>query len=251
MSDYRETFKRKEVKYRINSEQREAIEAAAAAHLALGRFGESKISSLYLDTPSRDIISRSLEKPLFKEKLRLRWYSDADPLDAEAIFLELKKKFKGIVYKRRVKLDARSAKELLACSGDCELAAAAEADVSVATQAQIIREMQAYIARFDDLRPSAIIKCDRKAYEEPELGDAGLRITFDSNLRASDLFTNEHDLQLLEPGESIMEIKCNRPYPEWLVKLLSSLRVYPRSFSKYGELHKKQVPQGAIIRKRG
>ena len=113
MTDFRETFKRKEVKYRLTADQRAFLEGIVQQYLALSPFGESVVNSLYLDTSDHSVIARSLEKPLYKEKLRLRWYGSESLADAKSVFFELKKKFKGIVYKRRVCLTTPTAMSMI------------------------------------------------------------------------------------------------------------------------------------------
>lgn len=248
MPDYRETFARKEVKYKLSGTQTAAAKREAEKHLALGPFGTSTISSLYFDTPEHAMIARSLEKPIYKEKLRLRWYSGSTMEDASAVFLEMKKKFKGIVYKRRVQVSAESAMRLVA---DCRQPGAIECmpseTASEQTQHQIAREIEALIKRWPGLQPSALIRCDRKAFEEE--GELGLRVTFDEKLTGQSLIgAHCSPIALLDSG-SIMEIKAHGAYPTWLIELLSAQRAYPSSFSKYGEFYKKQaIPRASAIK---
>lgn len=241
MSDYRETFKRKEVKYRLSTSQRERIEAQAKRHLALSPFGKSTVSSLYLDTPNHAVIDRSLEKPLYKEKVRLRWYGPTSLQNASAVYLELKKKFKGIVYKRRVRVTVDSAMAYCQTADPDSFEIEYTDDISPVIQDQILKEIRAACRRQQNLAPAALIRCQRTPYEEAD--PQGLRITFDSDLVGSDLLASAHGIPLLRQGESIMEIKCNGPYPMWLVRLLSETQAYPQSFSKYGELYKKCAHQ--------
>lgn len=76
---YDSVFKRVEKKYRTTPRQRAAVEAAArdTGAMAVDAYGRTRITSLYLDTPERAMIARSVEKPLYKEKLRLRAYGEA------------------------------------------------------------------------------------------------------------------------------------------------------------------------------
>ena len=108
MAEFTGTFERKEVKYRLNAMQVRAIKQALSAHMAPDEYGQTSITSVYYDTPNRDMISRSLEKPVYKEKLRLRTYG---PRCAQApVFVELKKKHEGIVYKRRIAVSESAAR---------------------------------------------------------------------------------------------------------------------------------------------
>ena len=77
MIAYSSVFKRVEKKYRIGTAERAAIEVAVEGAMAVDAYGRSRITSLYLDTPDRAIVARSIEKPLYKEKLRLRAYGEA------------------------------------------------------------------------------------------------------------------------------------------------------------------------------
>ena len=74
MASFTDTFERKEVKYRLNAKQHREVLDALAGRMAADEYGRTRITSLYFDTPTRDLIARSLEKPLYKEKLRVRWY---------------------------------------------------------------------------------------------------------------------------------------------------------------------------------
>lgn len=294
MAAYSSVFKRVEKKYRIGAAERAAVEAAAGGPMAVDAYGRTRITSLYLDTPERSMIARSVEKPLYKEKLRLRAYGDAAgaalmgafsagpivrepgglPLsDGEVetrvalglqvpgaaaalpVFFGIKKKFKGIVYKRRLALTLPAALAFVsglpyeqACArwplSDAALAAAA---LSPATR-QIARELEAAMDRWLPLVPSMGIACDRVAWayrpemleerEDDELFDSELRITFDDCLEYLDCHCFHSPWRpIIESSESVMEIKSAGPYPPWLVEVLSAERIYPASFTKYGNAY--------------
>ena len=294
MTAYNSVFKRVEKKYRIDVAERAAVEAAAERLMAVDDYGRTRITSLYLDTPERAMIARSVEKPLYKEKLRLRAYGDAAgvalmgafgagpivrepgglPLsDGEVetrvasglqvpgaalalpVFFGIKKKFKGIVYKRRLALTLPAALAFVsglpyeqACArwplSDAALAAAA---LSPATR-QIARELEAAMDRWLPLVPSMGIACDRAAWayrpemfqerEGDELFDSELRITFDDCLEYLDCHCFHSPWRpIIESSESVMEIKSAVPYPPWLVDVLSAERIYPASFTKYGNAY--------------
>lgn len=294
MAAYSSVFKRVEKKYRIGAAERAAVEAAAGGPMAVDAYGRTRITSLYLDTPERSMIARSVEKPLYKEKLRLRAYGDAAgvalmgafgagpivrepgglPLsDGEVetrvasglqapgaaaalpVFFGIKKKFKGIVYKRRLALTLPAALAFVsglpyeqACArwplSDAALAAAA---LSPATR-QIARELEAAMDRWLPLVPSMDIACDRVAWayrpemlkerEDDELFDSELRITFDDCLEYLDCHCFHSPWRpIIESSESVMEIKSAGPYPPWLVEVLSAERIYPASFTKYGNAY--------------
>lgn len=113
---------------------------------------------------------------------------------------------------------------------------------------QIAREIDAFIARYEPLRASMIITCERRAYAavpgascEGEPVPEDLRITFDNDITYRDLFGASADSRptpLMNAGDVVMEIKASGAFPLWLVRLLSRYRAYPSSFSKYGEAYK-------------
>ena len=100
-------FRRHELKYLVSDDQRSALEEAFAHAMLPDPYGESTICNVYYDTPDFRLIRASLGKPVYKEKLRLRSYGPAAP--ETPVFLELKKKYESIVYKRRVTLTAEAA----------------------------------------------------------------------------------------------------------------------------------------------
>ena len=97
---YQEVFKRVEMKYVLPPDRMSTVREAMEGRMALDRYGLSEIRNLYCDTPSWILARRSIEKPVYKEKVRVRSYGPASGEDT--VFLELKKKYDGIVYKRRM-----------------------------------------------------------------------------------------------------------------------------------------------------
>lgn len=246
MATFTDTFERKEVKYRLNASQHRAVLDALAGRMAADEYGRTRITSLYLDTPHRDLIARSLEKPLYKEKLRVRWYGT--PKSSDRVYVEVKKKYKGIVYKRRVGCSNAASQAYLvgrvpyedACAR-FPLGDAAQQQESLTDHSlQIAREIDQFVARYRNLRPSMYIVCERTAYAPLPDGDAdGLRITFDTGITYRDVLqagdrTNSSYHPLLGLGEAIMEVKTAGAFPLWLVNVLSECESYPSSFSKYG-----------------
>ena len=214
--------------------------------MAADEYGRTRITSLYFDTPTRDLIARSLEKPLYKEKLRLRWYGT--PTSGERVYVEIKKKYDGIVYKRRVGCSLTAAYAYLmgrvpyenACVQN-PLSDQLQQDEALTLHSiQIAREIDAFAACYRNLRPSMYIVCERTAYAPVPGADAdGLRITFDSGVAYRDVLAGERGAgstfhPLLGLGETIMEVKTAGAYPSWLVEVLGGCQAYPSSFSKYG-----------------
>ena len=257
-------FKRCEKKYLIDATQRRTIEAAARQFMSPDDYGRTLVTSVYLDTPDRSIIARSLEKPVYKEKLRIRAYGRedgtaliflcqhglvaahafyGDMLLAIPAFFELKKKYKGIVYKRRVRMSLMGAWALAhgasyeAAMTTYPLACVRGSDPlthHLTIDVQIAHEIEAALERYDGLEPSAAILCWRVAWA-PQGEAAEPRITFDDELCYVDLAAGDPIIHpILEEGRAIMEIKAGAALPQWLTDALSSLHVYPQSFSKYG-----------------
>ena len=223
-------FKRYEIKYLVTDEQRARIERAMAPYMVADEHGESTICNVYYDTPSHLLIRRSSEKPVYKEKVRVRSYGRL--AEGGEMFVELKKKYDGVVYKRRILADAARANALLACTAE-------PAD-------QIEREIAFAAKRYEGLVPACYIAYDRCAFFAAD--DRGFRVTFDRNIRwREDRLSLSEDTdgeQLLEPGTSLMEVKCAGAMPLWLVRELSAMRLFKTSFSKYGTAW---VRSGAIV----
>lgn len=291
MEAYAATFKRVEKKYCLSAEQYRMMLMCTQQFLQPDDYPKTVVSSLYFDTPENQLISRSLEKPLYKEKLRVRSYGIAQPDGSitpvsDQVFVELKKKYRGVVYKRRLALSTDAARAFLsgmdideACAlfpaddreeklvaamrganaivsaddaGDA--AAAAFASAAAAERApllpherQVAREITAFLQRYPGIRPAMITQCTRTAWAEPGNPGCSLRITFDSQLRAGhpagDSFAFQLDgcaMDLLRPGQVLMEIKQGGGMPFWLVNALSQNQIYPRSFSKYGTAYEKE-----------
>ncbi len=253
MQTFESNFKRKEVKYRLTADQYVRIRAALTGYMVPDKYGASAIISTYLDTPERYLIIQSQEKPLYKEKLRIRRYGDA--LDATTpTFVEIKKKYKGIVYKRRICMSAAAAQAFLR-GMPYERAVRlypladpkAQAETTSPVSLQIAREIFAFCRRYGRLDPSMDIRVIRTAWkltaEGAEQTPFDVRVTFDENMRALDRFDDRALwTDLTAPGEVLMEIKCEGAYPRWLVDILNAVDARPSSFSKYGKafelLHK-------------
>ena len=220
------TFERRELKYRITDAQRAALEAAFGARMVPDEHGESTICNIYYDTADYRLIRASLEKPAYKEKLRLRSYGVTEP--GGEVFLELKKKYKGIVYKRRITLPEDAAGEFIA------------GRAPLGEHGQIGREIEYFTAFYAPLLPAVHLSYERSAWFSRE--DRDLRITFDKNIRFRQedvsLTLPAGGRRILPEGESLMEIKAAAALPLWLVSELDVLGIYQSTFSKYGEAYK-------------
>lgn len=248
MATSADTFERKEKKYLITMAQCMAIKEGLSTHMKLDAYGATRIDSLYYDTPDRSLICRSLEKPLYKEKLRIRSYGAFS--EAETVFVEIKKKYDGIVYKRRVRMskDAMDAYTRDGLSYEeatrrFPVAGAGADDDLAPGKLQIARELDAFFRRYGCLKPSMVISCMREAWApiDPDDADCVDRVTFDEDIRYIDLFEDASVARrpVTSPDQVVMEIKCAGGYPTWLASLLSSVGAFPRSFSKYGNAYKR------------
>ncbi len=228
MSDYQANFKRIEIKYLLTPTQELSLMNLIDFRLCKDAFCKSTISNLYFDTEDYQLIRASIEKPLYKEKLRLRSYET--PINSSEVFVELKKKVDGVVYKRRLSLPYKKAISYL--SGQ---------QVSIG-QSQIRKEIDWFMKRYS-LSPKAFISYDRLALKG--LNDPSLRITFDRNIlfrsNQLDLATGNHGCSVLEPDKTLMEIKMNSPMPLWLSMSLNELEIFPVSYSKYGNCYKSYI----------
>lgn len=214
----------------LTAEQRQALEALMAEKMRPDKFPYSYVRSIYYDTPDRRMIRQSLQRPVYKEKLRLRCYGVAT--DETPVFLELKKKYKGVVYKRRISLPLREAETYMA-SMDARLDAG-----------QIGREIDYVKTFYKNLEPVINLSYERLAWKGLE-GD--LRVTLDWNLRYTktcmDMRQNPDGELLLPEDRALLEIKTSLGMPLWLVDFLSKNEIRKISFSKYGTVHTESVKE--------
>lgn len=218
-------FTRYEKKYFLTGEQYRRFMETAEQYMQVDEYGKSTICNLYFDTADFELIRNSIEKPIYKEKLRLRSYGIPEPEDT--VFLELKKKFKGVVYKRRIALSLAEAYRSI------------QAGVMDDSHGQIGREINYFLEMYHPV-PKVHLAYDRIAMFGKE--DAELRMTFDSRIRSRkeelDLAAGDRGELLLPEDNVIMEIKVKDSYPMWLIHALEELKIYPCSFSKYGNVYK-------------
>jgi len=228
MKETQLSFQRYEKKYLMSADRYAALWSELEKHLIPDQFFSSTVCSLYYDTEDYHLIRQSIQKPIYKEKLRLRSYGVPDGRDS-AVFVELKKKFKGIVYKRRVELPEHQAESWLEGG-------------PAPDDSQISREIDWVLHRYD-LSPKIVICCDREAWVDKE--NPNLRFTFDKSIRYREdelnLSAGSHGRNLLEDGSVLMEIKMPGSSPLWLAELLSGTRVFPAGFSKYGKCYEQKL----------
>lgn len=222
MQNYIGIFKRVEKKFVINQEQYDFMRKMLGSHIVSDEHGESVISNIYYDTDTFELIRRSLTKPVYKEKLRLRGYGTVT--GESDVFVEIKKKFKGVVYKRRILLPYDEATSYLSKGEKLE------------KPSQISREIDWFKQYYKGLSPKMVISYRRKAFYDST--DPNLRITFDSDILWRnydlDLRKGVYGNRLTQPGTYVMEIKFANAMPLWLCGILSQGHIYKTSYSKYG-----------------
>ncbi len=221
-------MQRVEWKYILSAEQTEFFRERLKGHMEPDAYGLTTIQSLYYDTPDRRLVRTSIEKPEFKEKIRLRAYGRAT--SETPVYLELKRKAFGIVYKRRVQATVPEVKRFFA------------GEPVLDEDGQIDREMIYFRDYYKKLEPACMILYDRTAYYEP---DGDLRLTIDRNPRyRTDALSFDHapvGIPLLAPGDTILEIKVQDTIPLWLVRILSEGNIKRGSISKYGEAYRRSM----------
>ena len=304
---YSDVFARIEKKYLLNANQFRQILQAVEQHLDLDAYAHTRVTSVYYDTPHDLLIQRSLDKPLYREKLRVRKYETLDvgedtgnecatgaadvkhagegtsrveacvamavasdvaepagegakqqsagkqsvgkqsssKQSTDQVFVEIKKKYKGVVYKRRVGISNAAATAYLrgmsytrACKNFPLNNKRAQEQSLSAKEVQVAHEIDAFREMYEDLEPAMVIACDRFAFKDKT---SELRITFDQNILAKeadrahlDFSIGEDGTHLLAQGQALMEIKQSGSLPFWLVQALDNAKAYPQSYSKYG-----------------
>lgn len=223
---------RVEMKYILSPEQTEFVKQNLEGRMRLDKYGLTTIASLYYDTPDYRLIRASIEKPAYKEKIRLRSYGIAN--ESSPVFLELKRKSEHVVYKRRT------------CSTVPQVDAFFSGDETICEDGQIAREIAYFRDYYGDLEPACLIIYDRNAYYE-EGGDLRLTIDHNPRYRVNDLnlTTSMEGEPLLDEGYTILEIKVQAAMPMWLSHILAEGNIYKGSFSKYGEAYKR-LPHGDV-----
>jgi len=218
-------FKRVEKKYIVSLAEKESLISAIGEYLIPDPHGKGTVCSLYLDTDNFLLIRNSIAAKTYKEKLRIRCYGT--PKTEDKVFFEIKKKFKGVVYKRRVAMSLLEAYNYL------------ERDVKP-ENSQIMNEINYCMDFYRHPTPKALIAYEREAYFIKDMPN--LRITFDSNVRYRThkllLEKGSEGKKILPDGKYIMEIKTDGAMPLWLSHALNRHNIFPASFSKYGNAYR-------------
>lgn len=219
-----QVFKRYELKYLFTIKQVNEFLKLLNIYTKHDIYYQSSIRNIYYDTPTYLLIRKSIEKPEYKEKLRIRTYQIIN--DNQDVFIELKKKYKSVVYKRRISLPYSNAISFLK-------------NKEIDNNNQVVNEIKYVLNFYQDLKPMIFLSYERESYIG--LDDENFRVTIDRNIiwrdYDVDLSKGIYGENILEEDKVLVEIKTNRGYPKWLVDFLSENKIYKTSFSKYGNVY--------------
>lgn len=238
-----EVFNRYENKFLISKSEYLSVHERLLEYMELDEYNKAnkfyKIANIYYDTKDDLLIRRSLSKPKYKEKIRLRSYGI--PKKEDKVYLEIKKKFNGLVNKRRTTLKLQEAYKFLHTSNKPEL--------KEYMNKQVVNEID-YMLKLYDLEPKVYLAYDRVAYFSK--GNRDLRISFDTNIRTRrydlKLESGDYGEPLLESDRWLMEVKTENSMPIWLSKLLSEYKIFSTSFSKYGVEYQKMIKNNESLK---
>lgn len=226
---YQMTFKRYELKYLLNKKEKEEILLAMKPHMKLDDYGRTVIRNIYFDTENFRLIRRSLEKPVYKEKLRIRSYKPVQITDP--VFVEIKKKYKSVVYKRRLLLPEKTVMESFRTGEPLPVCS------------QIGDEIQYFREYYKNLQPSVFLSYEREAFHS--LDGSDFRVTFDENIlyRRNDISLGSeiYGHPLLGKQQTLMEIKTSGGIPLWMSETLTKHHLYKTSFSKHGSAYQRMM----------
>lgn len=188
-------------------------------YMLLDKYGRSTIRNIYYDTADYRLVRKSIEKPVYKEKLRIRSYSQATT--DSTVFVELKKKYESLVYKRRLPLPQSEAMKWVNDKQCCQ------------ANTQISKEIDYFLDYYKNLHPAVFLSYEREAYYTKEKSD--FRVTFDEAIlcRQQEL-SLEYPVwgtSLLPDDMVLMEIKCSGGIPLWMVSALSENGLYKTSLT--------------------
>lgn len=218
-------FKRYEIKYMLDANQLSMLKNEMKNYMIADEHGKSTICSLYFDTPQYLLIRRSMDHPMYKEKLRLRSYGVADK--DTTVFVELKKKYDSVVYKRRVAITEAEACDYLLSRRQV-------------MDTQITREIDYCMDMYKGIAPAMLLSYEREAYYAKD--DHEFRVTFDQNILWRDydlsLCSGIYGNPILKENQTLMEVKTAGAIPMWMVRFLRDNGIYKTSFSKYGTAYR-------------
>jgi len=222
-------FRRYELKYMLTLEQKAKLLELMSAYMEIDQYKRTTIQNIYYDTPDFRLIRASIDKPVYKEKLRVRSYGKAN--ENGKVFVELKKKYDSVVYKRRIAMSNRAAEMWLTSEAGC------------ATDNQIAEEIEYFRQYYRGIRPAVFLSYEREAYYMKDGSD--FRVTFDEKILGRqvhlDLAEEAWGTPILPDGMVLMELKVSSGIPIWMAHFLSEEKIFKTSFSKYGTFYEKVI----------
>ncbi len=226
--DYQNVFKRYEIKYLLDDEQRQALEKEMEGRLKIDGYGHTVIRNIYFDTDDYRLIRNSLDKPVYKEKLRIRSYKRVTGNDD--VFVEIKKKYESVVYKRRIALPEKEAMRWML-------------EGKKPGDSQIENEIEYFRRFYEGLKPKVFLSYEREAFYPVDGSD--IRITLDSNILARkeglSLRESIYGAPVIGEGQNILEVKVGNAMPMWLIGFLRKEGISKTSISKYGKYYEEYI----------
>ena len=223
---YQNVFERYELKYFLTASQKKALLEEMQGRMLLDQYGRTTIRNIYYDTDSFRLIRNSMDHPVYKEKLRIRSYQRADWSDM--VFVEIKKKFEDVVYKRRVAMPKIAAGSWI------------DQGIDIPFKTQITSEIDYFLKFYDGINAKAFLSYEREAYSDGK--DPEFRLTLDENILARDtdlnLGSDIWGTSLLPDGITLMEVKIMGAMPMWMAGFLSKNNINKITYSKYGTYYK-------------
>lgn len=223
---YQDVFERYELKYFLTQPQKKALLQKMENRMKLDKYGRTTIRNIYYDTDSFRLIRDSLDHPVYKEKMRIRSYQRAD--SGDMVFVEIKKKFEDVVYKRRVAVPKTAAESWI------------NLRKNIPFKSQITSEIDYFLNFYEGIEAKAFLSYEREAYSDGK--DPEFRLTLDENILARDedldLGSDIWGTPLLPMGMTLMEVKIQGAMPMWMAEFLSENNITKASYSKYGTYYK-------------
>ena len=229
--DYQTIFQRYETKYLLTCEQQSQLLERMAQYMQLDQFGHTTIRNIYFDTDNWYLVRKSMERPIYKEKLRIRSYRQVKNTDT--VFVELKKKYRSIVYKRRIPLSLEEAMNWFCNGGEQPV------------HSQVADELEYFRHFYRTLKPAVFLTYERDAYYSTVGED--LRVTFDTNIlfrqNARSLSAGVGGFPVLGEDQNLvlMELKTRGGIPLWMTRFLSENEIRQTSISKYGRAYQNLI----------
>lgn len=228
-------MERIENKYLIATPRVESLRNALAPYLYWDRYSEERedkkytVKSIYFDTNRLDFYQEKLSGLKKRKKLRIRGYNELSS-DSQ-VFLEIKRKNGQLISKNRAPLMYKHLSELMLENG-------VEAYIISDGDGQNMSSARSFLYYMRTMRliPTIKIFYEREAHYART--NPYMRITLDSNLRSSlqvglGVLYDDRNMIYALPNQTILEIKTNGGYPDWLQQVLARFDLQLEAVSKY------------------